>query len=122
MSRKLAPAVLVTALALGLALPALASAPPVGPLPKGPVQTINVLHGELFGIALPRPRGKGLVWRIARHYDGRIVIEVSEAEQLGNIVGAYRAQRPGKATIVYALTLGESTKALQARTFKVTVR
>lgn len=102
--------------------PAVASAPPVGPLPKGPVTTISVQRGQLFGIALPRPKGKGQVWRIARHYDGRIVAEVSEGEQLGNIVAAYRALRPGKATIVYALTLGESTKALQARYFKITVR
>jgi len=122
MPHKLVPAVLLLALALGLALPAQASAPPVGPLPNGPVTTINVLHGELFGIALPQPKKPGQVWRIARHYDGRIVSEVSEAEQLGNIVAAYRAIRPGKATIVYALTLGPSTKALQARTFSVTVR
>jgi hypothetical protein len=47
---------------------------------------------------------------------------VSEGEQRGNIVAAYRAVRPGKATIVYALTHGESTKALKARTFRVTVR
>jgi predicted secreted protein len=105
-----------------LAASAQASAPPVGPLPKGPVQTINVERGELFGIALPKPKLSGQVWRIARHYDGRIVTEVSEGEQLGNIVGAYKALRPGKATIVYAFTHGESTKALQARTFRVTVR
>jgi hypothetical protein len=120
MPLKLVPAGLL--LAFALAVPAQASAPPVGPLPKGPVTTIVVQHGQLFGVALPRPRGKGQVWRIARHYDGRIVSEVSEGEQLGNIVAAYRAIRPGKATIVYALTLGESTKALQARTFAVTVR
>jgi hypothetical protein len=120
MPHKLVPVVFL--LALGLALPAQASAPPVGPLPKGPVTTISVLHGQLFGIALPRPRGKGQVWRIARRYDGRVVSEVSEGEQLGNIVAAYRALRPGKATIVYAVTVGESTKPLQARYFAVTVR
>jgi predicted secreted protein len=111
----------VALLALAAAVPAIASAPPVGPLPKGPVTTISVQRGELFGIALPHPTG-GKVWRIARHYDGRIVSEVSEGEQRGNIVAAYRALRAGKATIVYALTRGESTKALQARTFRVTVR
>jgi hypothetical protein len=117
---RLAPIVL--ALLFAVALPARASAPPVGPLPEGPVTTIAVQRGELFGIALPRPKVKGQVWRIARRYDGRVVSEVSEGEQLGNIVGAYRALRPGKATIVYALTLGERTTALQARTFRVTVR
>jgi predicted secreted protein len=112
----------VALLALAAAVPATASAPPVGPLPKGPVTTISVQHGELFGIALPGGVTGGNVWRIARNYDGRIVSEVSEGEQRGNIVAAYRAVRAGKATIVYALTHGESTKALKARTFRVTVR
>jgi hypothetical protein len=109
-------------LALAFALSARASAPPVGPLPPAPVQTITVVHGEVFGIALPRTGGGGRVWRIARHYDGRIVTEESETIQRGYVSAVFRALRPGKATIVYALTVGESTKALQARTFKVTVR
>jgi hypothetical protein len=105
---------LVGLVALAAAMPAFASAPPVGPLPKGPVTTINVQRDELFGIALPRPTG-GNVWRIARHYDGRIVSEVSEGEQRGNIVGAYRALRPGKATIVAISAPGEARRLPRPR-------
>lgn len=101
---------------------AVASAPPVGPLPSGPVAQIAVQHGELFAVALAKPRGAGQVWRVARAYNGKVVTEVSEGVQRGNIVVVYRALRPGKTSIVYAVTVGERTKALQARTFRVTVR
>jgi hypothetical protein len=99
-----------------------ASAPPVGPLPKGPIATIAVTHGEVFAVALPATGGGGRVWRIARQYDGRMVTEVSEGVQRGHIVAVYRALRPGRTKIVYALTLGERTKALKARTFAIVVR
>jgi hypothetical protein len=99
-----------------------ASAPPVGPLPKGPIATIAVAHGEVFAVALPATGGGGRVWRIARQYDGRIVTEVSEGVQRGHVVAVYRALRPGRTKIVYALTLGERTKALKARTFAIVVR
>lgn len=113
----------VAALAtLVLAVSAQASAPPVGSLPAGPVTTISVQHGEYFAIALPPAGGGGKVWRIARHYDGRVVTEVSETSQLANIVAVYKALRPGKATISYALTVGERTKALKARVFMIVVR
>lgn len=105
-----------------LAATATASAPPVGPLPAGPVTQITVQHGELFAIALAKPKGAGRVWRVARAYNGKVVNEVSEGVQQGNVVVVYRALRAGKASIVYAVTVGETTKALQARTFRVTVR
>jgi hypothetical protein len=105
-----------------LAVAATASAPPVGPLPAGPVTQISVRHGELFAIALAKPAGAGQVWRVARAYNGKVVTEVSEGVQRGNIVTVYRALHSGKTTIVYAVTLGERTKALRARTFRVTVR
>ncbi len=35
---------------------------------------------------------------------------------------AERAARPGRTKIVYALTIGERTRALKARTFAVVVR
>ncbi|HEX5450491.1 MAG TPA: hypothetical protein VFW85_10600 [Gaiellaceae bacterium] len=101
---------------------ATASAPPVGPLPPGPVTQITVHYGELFAIALAKPKGAGRVWRVARAYNGKVVNEVSEGVQRGNVVVVYRALRAGKAAIVYAVTIGERTKALQARTFRVTVR
>lgn len=112
---------LVVAFVAVFAGSAIASAPPVGPLPKGPVSTIAVTHGELFAVALPRTRS-GRVWRVARAYDSRVVTEVSEGTQHGNVVVVYRARRRGRTTIVYASTLGERTKAFAARTFKIVVR
>lgn len=99
---------------------ATASAPPVGPLPRGPVTAINVQRGELFAVALPKP-SRGRVWRVARPYNATVVNQVSEGVQRGNIIVVYRALRPGRTTIAYALTLGETSKALQSRTFKVGV-
>ena len=117
MGRFLVAASLVAALVAGVAS---ASAPPVGPLPRGPVTAISVARGQLFSIALAKP-ASGRVWRIARPYDDTVVAEVSEGVQRGAIVVVYRAVHPGRTTIVYALTVGERTKALQARTFKVGV-
>lgn len=97
-----------------------ASAPPVGPLPKGPVTTIQVQHGRLFALVVPRP-GKGLAWRGARYSDPTIARPLDEGELNGNIVFVYRAGHPGKTTVVYALTRDEGPKALEARYFKVTV-
>ena len=113
---------LVLILAGVLATAATSSAPPVGPLPAGPVAQITVRHGELFAVALAKPRGAGQVWRVARAYNSKVVAEVSEGVQRGNVVVVYRALRAGKTSIVYAVTFGETTKALQARTFRVTVR
>lgn len=108
----------IAALALGAS--AQASAPPVGPLPKGPVTTIQVQVGLLFAIALPRP-GNGLAWRGARQSDATIARPLDEVEVNGNIVFTYRAGHPGSTTVVYALTRDETEKALQARYFDVVV-
>jgi hypothetical protein len=117
--RLLAP--LVVALALGaIALSARATAPPVGPLPKGPLTTIRVEHGLLFAIALPRTQS-GLAWRGARQSDATIARPLDEGELNGNIVFTYRAGRTGTTTVVYALTKDETPKALKARFFKVVV-
>lgn len=113
---------LVIVVAIAGSATATASAPPVGQLPAGPVTAISVQHGELFGIALAQPRGRGQVWRVARAYNAKVVVQVSEGVQRGNVVVVYRARRPGRTTIAYALTVGETAKALQARTFRVTVR
>ena len=112
---------IATVVAVLFAGKAVASAPPVGPLPAGPTSTIAVKHGELFAIALPRTR-TGRVWRVARPYDGKVVAQVSEGVQRGNVVAVYRALRRGRTTIVYASTLGERTKAFAAQTFKIVVR
>ena len=120
MRRSLAAAAVASVLVF--AVPASASAPPVGPLPPGPVTTIGVRHGEYFAIALPPLQGRGQVWRIARAYNSRVVTEVSEANLRRNVVVVFRALRPGKATISYAATVGERTKALKSRVFQVTIR
>jgi hypothetical protein len=106
-------------LALGSA-PARSSAPPVGPLPRGPVTTIRVRHGLLFAIALPRPVS-GRTWRGARLSDATIARPLDEGELNGNIVFTYRAGHTGTTTVIYALTKDETPKALQARYFKVIV-
>lgn len=101
-------------------LAAQASAPPVGPLPKGPVTTIGVQPGQLFAIVVPRP-ARGLNWRGARQSDATIARPLDEGELKGNIVFVYRAGHAGKTTVVYALTKNEGPKALQARYFKISV-
>ncbi|HKU58621.1 MAG TPA: hypothetical protein VJP39_03355 [Gaiellaceae bacterium] len=117
MVRYVVAAALVVAVAASAAA---ASAPPVGPLPRGPATAISVPRGELFAVALPKP-ARGRVWRIARAYNANVVTQVSEGVQRGNIVVVYRALRAGRTTLSYALTLGETSKALQAHTFKVGV-
>jgi hypothetical protein len=113
-------AVLLCVLAAALAVPAWASAPPVGPLPPGPTTTIVVLPGQLFSIVLPRPAA-GLSWRGARQSDALVARPLDEGELNGNIVFVYRAGHRGTTTVVYALTKDEGPKALQARYFKVVV-
>jgi hypothetical protein len=114
-------AVLLAACALAPRVPAAhSSAPPVGPLPRGPVATIEVETGALFAIALPKP-GTGLSWRGARQSDATIARPVDEGELNGNIVFTYRAGHAGATTVVYALTRGELPAALQVRFFHVVV-
>lgn len=121
MTRRLATLVLGSVPVLAAAaLSARASAPPVGPLPRGPLTTIHVQRGLLFAIALPRP-GKGLAWRGARPSDPTIARPLEEGELNGRIVFTYRAGHTGSTTVVYALTRGDTQKALQARYFKVVV-
>ena len=101
-------------------LSAQATAPPVGPLPNGPVTSIQVRHGLLFSIVVPRPAA-GLTGRGARPSDATIARPLDEGELNGNVVFVYRAGHAGKTTVVYALTKGEGPKALQARYFRITV-
>jgi hypothetical protein len=108
-------------LAVVFAIFGLATAPPIGPLPKGPVTTIQVRHGLLFALVVPRP-ARGLTWRGARNSDAAVAQPLDEAELNGNVVFVYRARRPGRTTIAYALTRGETPRALQARYFAIVVR
>jgi hypothetical protein len=120
MVRRSVVGVFVVVALAAAALSAQASAPPVGPLPTGPVTAIHVQRGLLFAIALPRP-GSGLAWRGARLSDATIARPLDEGELNGKIVFTYRAGRTGTTTVVYALTRDETETALQARYFKVVV-
>ena len=103
-----------------LATSAGASAPPVGPLPRGPVTSIQVGHGQLVALVLPKPAG-GYAWRGAKNTNVKVARPLDEGELNGNIVLVYKALKAGKTTIAYGLTKGETKKAYQSRTFLVTV-
>jgi hypothetical protein len=115
--------VLAAAIAAPLALGSPASAPPVGPLPKGPVTTINVPAGQLFAFALPRrTAASGLVWRSASSVGvPRVVKPLREADVGGAVVMVYKAVAPGRATVRFGLTKGETVKAYASATYRVTV-
>jgi hypothetical protein len=104
-----------------LAVPAAATAPPVGPLPAGPTAHITTTRGELVAIALPHASA-GRVWRLARPVNAKILREVSEADVGPNVVIVYRASAPGRVTVAYGLTRGETKHAYAARRFTVDVR
>jgi hypothetical protein len=106
--------------ALVLGLPAGATAPPVGPLPKGPVTTIRTQVGSLVAVALPHRRG-GLVWRLASGVNAKLLVEVSEANVGNDVVVVYRAVGSGRVRVAYGLTPGETKRAHASLTFVVTV-
>jgi hypothetical protein len=114
---------LFSAVALGRgAAVALADSTPVGPLPAGPVTTIQALHGELVAVALPKRAG-GRVWRVARPFDAKVLRQVTEADVGSSVVLVFRAGSAGHTTISMALTRGDSSgKALESRRFRVSVR
>jgi len=109
------------AAALVLVLPAHAAAPPVGPLPPGPVTTIHTRTGSLVAVALPHRAG-GLVWRLARGVNPKVLVEVSEANVGKDVVVVYRAAGAGRVKLAYGLTRGETTRAHASLTFAVTVQ
>jgi hypothetical protein len=99
-----------------------ATAPPVGKLPKGTVSTVSTERGTLVAVALPR-KGNGLVWRLARQVDSKVLRQVSEADVGGSVVVVvFRAVGRGKTRVTFALTRGETAKAYAAVTQDVTVR
>jgi hypothetical protein len=106
--------------ALVFTFSALASAPPVGPLPKGPVTSISTAKGSLVSVALPSRSGKS--WRLARAVNARVLVEVSEANVGNAVVIVYRAIGRGTVSVRYGLTRGEQSKAYAAATFNVRVR
>ena len=121
MHRRLLAMAAVVVAAGTVAAVGLSSAPPVGPLPKGPVQTVKRSPGRTFTVTLPRP-GVGRSWRVARSYDSRVVREVGEGRKSSGAVWAsYRAIAPGTTRVVYALTRGETSVAYASHTFRVVV-
>jgi hypothetical protein len=109
-----------TVVALTLAAGAGATAPPVGPLPKGPVTTIATQKGTLVSVALPNGSG-GKVWRQAGVVDPKVLQQLSEANVGSSIVIVFKAVGAGSTTIAYGLTRGETKKAYASATFKVRV-
>ena len=98
-----------------------ATGPPVGALPKGPLTTITTPSQGYVAIALNRGQS-GLVWRIARAYDTRIVQQVTETK-LGDLtVWVFRTITPGTTTLRFALTNGVHSHAYQAATYRLVVR
>jgi hypothetical protein len=112
--------VLVSLLAVAaLAAPAIASAPPVGPLPAGPTTQITTQRGALVAIALPSSPGRS--WRLARAFDSRVLQEVREANVGASVVIVFKSTGRGHTTLIYGLTRGETAKAYAARRFRVVV-
>jgi hypothetical protein len=121
--------ILITTLAAGAvaglcATQALADSTPIGALPKGPVSTIATHKGLLVAVALPHQAAStGLVWRIARPVDTAVIRQVSEADVGKNVVVVFRVMGKGQASVVFALTRGDSSsKAVRAVTSKIRVR
>jgi hypothetical protein len=105
---------------LAAAVLALTAAPPVGKLPAGPITTVSTTTGERIAVALPHRVGKS--WRVARAFDSAVVRQVSEADVGHDVVLVFRAVAPGRTTIRFALTRGETAKAYASRTYSITVR
>jgi hypothetical protein len=117
----LAASILALALMLSGTRPARANSTPVGPLPAGPVSTTTTKPGQLVAVALRDPRRRsGLVWRLARRYDARVLRQVSEADLGPTIVLVYRVIGRGDTALRFALTRGDaSPRAIQSATYKV---
>jgi hypothetical protein len=107
-------------LATVLASGALATAPPIGPLPGGPTSRIHTQPGQLVAVALPHRAG-GKVWRVAGAFDASRLREVSEADVGPSVVLVFRALRAGNATISFGLTKGERAKAYESRQYVVMI-
>src|SRR5689334_17710202 len=101
-------AVLVAAV-LTLSDVARSDSTPVGRLPAGPVSTTRTSPGQLVAVALPRARSSsGLVWRIARRFNARVVQQVGESNVGRNVVLVFKVVGAGQTSLVFALTRGDS--------------
>jgi hypothetical protein len=112
---------LAIVVALVVAVTAQADSTPIGPLPRGPVSTISTTRNQLVAVALPNTgSGTGLLWRIARPYNARVVRETTEGNVGTTVVVVFKAVGSGTTSVVFALTRGDtSTKALKAVTYTI---
>jgi hypothetical protein len=69
---------------------------------------------------LPTP-ANGRVWRQKGIVNPKILAEVSEADVGSTVVIVFKAVGPGRATIAYGLTKGETAHAYAGRRFFVAV-
>jgi hypothetical protein len=113
----------VAVLAFVAAGTAAADSTPVGPLPTPAVTKVTTAKGSLVAVSLPaRPAGTGLVWRVARPLDARVVRQVGEADVGPSVVLVFRVVGRGRASLHFALTRGDaSPKAVRAVRYDVRV-
>ena len=106
----------VAVLALAAAGTAAADSTPVGPLPAPAVTKVTTAKGSLVAVGLPAQLARtGLVWRVARPLDMRVVRQVGEADVGPSVVLVFRVVGRGHATLHFALTRGDaSPKAARA--------
>ena len=106
----------VAVLALAAAGSAAADSTPVGPLPAPAVTKVTTAKGSLVAVGLPaQPARTGLVWRVARPLDTRVVRQVGEADAGSSVVLVFRVVGRGHASLHFALTRGDtSPKAVRA--------
>ena len=106
----------VAVLAFAAAGTAAADSTPVGPLPTPAVTKVTTAKGSLVAVSLPaRPAGTGLVWRVARPLDARVVRQVGEADVGPSVVLVFRVVGRRRASLHFALTRGDaSPKAVRA--------
>jgi hypothetical protein len=111
----------VAVLALVATRTAAADSTPVGPLPTPAVTKVTTEKGSLMAVALPaRATRTGLVWRIARPLDARIVRQVGEADVGASVVLVFRVVGRGRTSLRFALTRGDaSPKAVRAVRYDV---
>jgi hypothetical protein len=101
-----------------------ANSTPIGKLPPGPTSSYATKTGQYVAVSLPRqPAKSGLVWRLARPVNAKVLRQVSEADVGPAVVVVFRAVGKGAATIAFAATRGDASgTAVKASTTKVTVR
>src|SRR3954447_20818297 len=114
----------VSLVLLVVAARAAADSTRIGSLPKGPTTSVATQRGQLVAVALPSQRAStGLVWRMARAVDPKVLRQVSEADVGSSVVVVFRATGAGTAKVAFALTRGDaSPKAVKAATWVVEVR